>query len=432
MGGAGVAAPLAEPEVELMTDDRIAALRKAVEASPDDDLLRLILAESLVNAEEIEAALDQYVVLLDQQGLPDDQLVTVGELAAANDRLALLRSCLEAARQAGVVEGTGRLQQLVDEMIARRSGVKVKVGPETGEPAIDDVGKESTTFDQVGGMDEIKRVIHRMVILPLSRPELYQKYGRKSGGGVMLYGPPGCGKTLLARATAGECGLPFVNVRIEDVMDPYLGVSERNLHAAFERARANAPCVLFLDELDALAFARHKHGGSESRRLVDVLLQELDAIGSENDGLLVLAATNAPWDVDEAMLRPGRFDRVIFVPPPDEPARADILSVLLKAVPSADLDLKALAGQTPMFSGADLRALVERSVDRVIDEALSTGGEPPVSMTHLTEALSQVKPSTLDWLHRVQAYVEFANHAERYDDVAKYLRTRDVRRRLHK
>jgi SpoVK/Ycf46/Vps4 family AAA+-type ATPase len=240
-----------------------------------------------------------------------------------------------------------------------------------------------------------------MVILPLSRPELYQKYGRKSGGGVMLYGPPGCGKTLLARATAGECGLPFVNVRIEDVMDPYLGVSERNLHAAFERARANAPCVLFLDELDALAFARHKHGGSEARRLVDVLLQELDAIGSENDGLLVLAATNAPWDVDEAMLRPGRFDRVIFVPPPDEPARADILSVLVKDVPADGLDLKALAGQTPMFSGADL-----------------------------TDALATVKPSTLDWLHRVRSYIEFANQSERYDDVAAYLKSRDVRRRL--
>ncbi|ONI73573.1 AAA family ATPase [Kribbella sp. ALI-6-A] len=414
-----------------MTNDRISALRKAVEANPDDVLLRLVLAETLVAAGETEAALDQYVVLLDQQGMPEDQLTVVGELAAANGRLALLRSCLEAARQAGVVEGTGRLQQLVDEMISTRTGVKVKVGPEeTGDGFVSDAPKEATTFDQVGGMDEIKRVIHRMVILPLSRPELYQKYGRRSGGGVLLYGPPGCGKTLLARATAGECGLPFVNVRIEDVMDPYLGVSERNLHAAFERARANSPCVLFLDELDALAFARHKHGGSEARRLVDVLLQELDAIGSDNDGLLVMAATNAPWDVDEAMLRPGRFDRVIFVPPPDEQARADILSVVLKDVPSAGLDLKSLAARTPMFSGADLRALVERGVDAVIDEALATGGEPPLAMQHLERALPAVKPSTLDWLHRVRSYIEFANQSERYDDAAAYLKSKDVRRRL--
>jgi AAA+ superfamily predicted ATPase len=414
-----------------MTNDRISALRKAVEANPDDVLLRLVLAETLVAAEETEAALDQYVVLMDQQGLPEDQLVAVGQLAAANGRLALLRNCLEAARQAGVVEGTGRLQQLVDEMIATRTGVKVKVGPEeTGDGFVSDAPKETTTFDQVGGMDEIKRVIHRMVILPLSRPELYEKYGRRSGGGVMLYGPPGCGKTLLTRATAGECGLPFVNVRIEDVMDPYLGVSERNLHAAFERARANSPCVLFLDELDALAFARHKHGGSEARRLVDVLLQELDAIGSDNAGLLVMAATNAPWDVDEAMLRPGRFDRVIFVPPPDEPARADILSVVLKDVPSAELDLKSLAARTPMFSGADLRALVERGVDAVIDEALATGGEPPLAMQHLERALPGVKPSTLDWLHRVRSYIEFANQSERYDDAAAYLKSKDVRRRL--
>jgi Flp pilus assembly protein TadD len=123
VGGAAVAAPLDQPELVTMTNDRISALRKAVEANPDDVLLRLVLAETLVSAGETEAGLDQYVVLLDQQGLPEDQLTVVGELAAANGRLALLRGCLEAARQAGVVEGTGRLQQLVDEMISARTGV---------------------------------------------------------------------------------------------------------------------------------------------------------------------------------------------------------------------------------------------------------------------------------------------------------------------
>jgi SpoVK/Ycf46/Vps4 family AAA+-type ATPase len=414
-----------------MSADRIAALRKAVQATPDDDMLRLILAESLAAAGDTAGALDEYAVLLDRGALPAEQLVAVGELAATAERLPLLRGCLEAARQAGVVEGTGRLQQLVDEIVTRRTGVLVPAGGvDPGGPVQAEVLKESTTFDRVGGMDDVKQLIHRLVILPLSRPELYAKYGRRAGGGVLLYGPPGCGKTLLARATAGECGLPFVNVRIEDVMDPYLGVSERNLHAAFERARASAPCVLFLDELDALAFARHKHGGSDARRLVDVLLQELDAIGSENDGLLVLAATNAPWDVDEAMLRPGRFDRVVFVPPPDEAARASIVDVLLRDVPTAGVDPRAVAARTPMFSGADLRAVVERALDRVIDEALATGQEPPLSAEHLSAAAELVRPTTLDWLHRVRGYIEFANHSERYDDVAAYLKTKDVRRRM--
>lgn len=413
-----------------MSADRLASLRRAVEASPDDAMLRLILAEALAGAGERDEALTHYETLLHAGALPRENLVAVGELAGDAGRLDLLRGCLEAARQAGVVEGASRLQALVDRMLDARGLVKVRADGLGDAPTVTVRISEAATFEQVGGMEDIKKVIHRMIILPLSRPELYAKYGRKTGGGVLLYGPPGCGKTLLARATAGECGLPFVNVRIEDIVDPYQGVSERNLHLAFETARAQSPCVLFLDELDALAFARHKHHGSDARRLVDVLLQELDAIGSDNDGVLVLAATNAPWDIDEAVLRPGRFDRTIFVPPPDETARRDIARVLLYDVPAESVDPVRLAALTPLFSGADLSAVVQRAVDEVIEEALTTGAEPPVTMRHLEEAAGVVRPSTLDWLHRAQAYVEFANQAERYADVESYLRSKEVRRRL--
>ncbi len=413
-----------------MNSDRLDSLRRAVEASPDDDTLRLILAEALAADDDRDGALTQFEVLLQRGALPAESLVAVGELAGEGGRLDLVRGCLEAARQAGVVDGVSRLQGVVDRLLDAR--VKVPADGRGGSAEAAPAGRveETTTFDQVGGMTEIKQVIHRMIILPLSRPELYARYGRKIGGGVLLYGPPGCGKTLLARATAGECGLPFVNVRIEDIVDPYQGVSERNLHLAFETARAQSPCVLFLDELDALAFARHKHHGSDARRLVDVLLQELDAIGSDNEGVLVLAATNAPWDVDEAVLRPGRFDRTLFVPPPDEDARCDITGVLLRDVPTEAVEPSRLAKLTPLFSGADLGAVVQRAVDEVIEEALRTGGEPPVGMPALERAVDAVRPSTLDWLHRAAAYVEFANQAERYADVAAYLRSREVRKRL--
>jgi transitional endoplasmic reticulum ATPase len=217
-------------------------------------------------------------------------------------------------------------------------------------------------------------------------------------------------------------------VRIEEILDPFIGMSERNLHDVFEQARRASPCVLFLDELDALGFARRKHVGSAGRPLVDQLLQELDAIGAENEGILVLAATNAPWDVDEAIKRPGRFDRMLFVPPPDSTARRRILELLIADRPAEKLDLKGLTKQTALFSGADLAALVERAVDRVIDEALDTGGEPPVRQEHLESALADMRPSTLEWLATARNYVEFANQGGRYEDVRRFLVSREALR----
>jgi SpoVK/Ycf46/Vps4 family AAA+-type ATPase len=305
-------------------------------------------------------------------------------------------------------------------------------------PGVDDDGiaqapqleldsRPAVTFADVGGLEDVKKTIHRTIILPFQRHDLYEKYNRTAGGGVLLFGPPGCGKTMLARATAGECGLPFSNVRIEEILNPMFGVSEGNLHDAFVQARRFAPCVLFLDELDAIAFARRKHVGSAGRPLVDQLLQELDSIGSDNEGILILAATNAPWDVDEAMKRPGRFDRTVFVPPPDAAARERILALQLERRPHEDVDLARIAKRTALFSGADLRGLVERAVDLVIDEALDTGQERPMQTADLERALADMRPSTLEWLATARNYVEFANQGGRFDEVARFLVSPEAR-----
>jgi len=300
-------------------------------------------------------------------------------------------------------------------------------GPDGTAPVVEFESARTTTFSDIGGLEDVKKTIHRTIILPFQRSELYERYGRRVGGGVLLFGPPGCGKTMLARATATECGLPFSNVRIEEILDPHFGISERNLREIFEQARRAAPCVLFLDELDAIGFARRKHFGGAGRPLVDQLLQELDSIGSENDEMLILAATNAPWDVDDAVKRPGRFDRVVFVPPPDEEARRTILEQLVAGRPSDAIDVKRLARQTALFSGADMHALVERAVDLVIDEALDTGEARPLRTADFDAALARMRPTTLEWLATARNYVEFANKDGSYDEVMQFLVSKEAR-----
>jgi transitional endoplasmic reticulum ATPase len=248
------------------------------------------------------------------------------------------------------------------------------------------------TFADVGGLSEVKRQIERRILLPFQKPSLFQRFKKRVGGGILLYGPPGCGKTLLARATAGECKATFFNVAIHDILDMYIGESERKLHAIFDKARSSAPAVLFFDELEALAGKRAHTREATTAKLVSQFLSEMDGFSQNNHGVLILGATNVPWAVDAAFRRPGRFDRVLFVPPPDREAREAILRHLLEDRPAdADIDVAAISARTSGFSGADLEHLVESASDEAVEASLDKGVEVPISHQAIIAALRDVK-----------------------------------------
>jgi SpoVK/Ycf46/Vps4 family AAA+-type ATPase len=278
------------------------------------------------------------------------------------------------------------------------------------------------SFADVGGMEGLKDEVRIKLIEPMKNPEIYKAYGKPIGGGLLMYGPPGCGKTYLARATAGEVDAGFIAVGIHDVLDMYLGNSEAKLHALFEYARANTPCVLFFDEVDALGAKRSDLQGSAGRQVINQFLSELDGVKSANDGVLVLAATNAPWHLDSAFRRPGRFDRVLFVPPPDAPARAEVLRALLKGKPQEDVDVDAVAKKTPGLSGADLKAVIDRAVEAKLREAVKTGVPGPLTTKDLLKSAKGTKPTTKEWFATARNYALYSNQGGEYDDVLAYLK----------
>jgi len=237
----------------------------------------------------------------------------------------------------------------------------------------------------------------------------------------LLYGPPGCGKTHFAKAVAGECGAAFFNVGIHDILNLYVGNSERNVRKLFETARSNKPAILFVDEIDALGRKRDLMRHSGMTTTINAFLNELDGVGNDNAELLVMGATNAPWDIDSAFKRPGRFDQLLFVPPPDQSAREAILRIHLTDKPVSPLDLAHIARNTEHFSGADLAALVSQAADRALTDILKTGQERPIDSKDIAAVLKEIKPSTLEWLATARNYVEYANEEGSYDEIREYL-----------
>lgn len=440
--------------------DPLAALRDAVRISPKNIPLRLHLGESLLKtgkgaeAEvEFKAALalaPEHVAIklglarsFMVQGKNSHALVLVEDLLKGSQKPP--RAYLLHARlllQAGDAENAVRAYRwgveadasLADIELANRLGVDAD--PETSEvvdgrvraaweaepmEAEPEIERPEISFADVGGMESVKEEVRMKIIHPLAHADLFKAYGKAIGGGILMYGPPGCGKTFLARATAGEIDAGFIAIGINDVLDMWIGNSERNLHELFSQARRNRPCVLFFDEVDALGASRTDMRQNAGRMLINQFLAEMDGVRDSNEGVLILGATNAPWHLDSAFRRPGRFDRILFVPPPDAPARAEILRLQTAGKPQSEVDFDHLGKKTDGFSGADLKAVVDIAVEAKLAEAMKAGVPTPLVTKDLLNAAKKQKPTTREWFATARNYALYSNQGGVYDDIINYL-----------
>ncbi|HEY3881376.1 MAG TPA: tetratricopeptide repeat protein [Trebonia sp.] len=280
------------------------------------------------------------------------------------------------------------------------------------------------TLADVAGLDEVKKRLEAAFLAPMRNPELRKLYGKSLRGGLLLYGPPGCGKTFIARAVAGELGARFITVSFADLIDMFVGRSERNIHELFEVARRNSPCVVFLDEVDAIGQKRSQLRNTPMRSAVNQLLLELDDVASDNTGVFLLAATNHPWDVDSALRRPGRFDRTLLVLPPDGPAREGVFRYHLRDRPVAGIDLGKLSRLTDGYSGADIAHVCETAAERALLDSVRRGEPRLIGQADLEAAVAEVRPSLGTWFETARNVALFANEGGAYDDLVAYLRKR--------
>ena len=257
------------------------------------------------------------------------------------------------------------------------------------------VKTSSITFNDIAGLDKAKDAFREKVILPFEHPELYKKFGKKAGGGILLYGLPGTGKTMFAEAASNEVDALFLPVKCSDIKSKWYGESEQKVKEIFTKARKAQRAVIFFDEFEAIGSKRTESADNGNNDLVPEILAEMQGVGtSANDStIVVIAATNKPWSIDSAFLRPGRFDEKIYIPLPDKEARIKLFEIKLKGIPTEELDFEELAKLTNGFNGADITEFCERLKMQAINQSIKTGEEHLITMEDALNVSKELKSS---------------------------------------
>jgi transitional endoplasmic reticulum ATPase len=329
-------------------------------------------------------------------------------LKAAEYLLRLAKETEEPLRQARMKQA----QELVDlarnvkkkreevreKAAARKAGAPAEPKADPGE-----LPKEWTLaekpkirFDDIAGLDDVKEQIRIKMIYPFTHPEKAKKYKVKTGGGILLYGPPGTGKTMIAKAVAGELDAVFFAIAPSEILNKWVGESEKNIRKLFDAARSVEKSVIFMDEVESLVPARRdSEAGGVMARVVPQILGELDGFEArEGQTVMFMGATNEPWNIDYAMLRPGRLDEKVYIGLPDLAARRKILEINLKDIPlAADLELEALAGRLDGYSGADIAYLCRKVAEQTFLESVKESTERPLAAADFERVLAKLRPS---------------------------------------
>lgn len=281
--------------------------------------------------------------------------------------------------------------------------------------------KPGIRFVDIAGLETVKENIKEAIVYPFKYPEEYCYFGVKPGGGILLYGPPGCGKTMLAAAAAAECDAVFINLKVSDIKDKYVGESEKNIKEVFTTAQSYEKAILFFDEIDSLAWERSASREGHERSLVSELLAQMDGLEAKDTvrKYLVLAATNRPWDVDIALRRPGRFDTTVFIPNPDFEARRKILELSLEGKPlSSSVDLDEIARKTEGFASSEIVAVCQTAAKIPLRERIrEKKPRRQLTMTDFEQTLKNQRTVLASWYAKAAKELVSSDQIDMFGDL---------------